>query len=217
MVDFSKTNEWTEKIDELEKRAGIAESVADAKLGPFVPNFDATSEEYFDETEDHARTKVRKIYFALVDVKLRRELIHARRQLHLAYEDLNHENLRASQENLERVKRGAEWVPWMFAAIMAIICVALGAKYFGLYGAIAGAVGGFFAGQGIAASKRREQADEIRDAESEVAQARDGIREHQLTPHWFAATEEESGEPDLHFDEQSVIANRARGRSVRDE
>jgi hypothetical protein len=210
MTDFTVPNALRAKLTTLEERAGIAEQVADANLGPQFPNFRATTEEYFDETEDYARARVRDLYFGVGDLELRKQLIHVNREWRKAYGDMNRKDLAEARKELVNANRGVEWFPWISAAIVAATCVALGAKYFGLYGAIAGALAGFFIGHGVVASKKKEQAGEIARAAANVREAEESLREHEVTPDWFNDSEERTGERDARFDDESVTANRAR-------
>lgn len=213
MIDFTKTTEWAARVEDLEKLAGIAAQIEDAKLGPFIPNFEASSEQYFDETADHLRGKARDLYFAVADTELRRKLIHARRQETQAFRDLQRAGVQDATKELASARRGIDSKPWIVAAVVATTCVVVGAIYFDGTGALAGAVGGFFIGQAVAASARREQASAIAIAESDLADAEETLRDGMLTPDWFSEAEEQSGERDPSFDDESVAYNRARAEA----
>jgi hypothetical protein len=193
----------------LEERAAIADKVNDAQLGPKFPDLDAAPLEYFDTTEDYARRKVRSLYFDVGEASLRKELIAKRRECDLAYTALVGRQLAQTQNGLAKAQQRMHSLPWLGAGCVAAACVAIGAQFFHLYGAIGGALLGFFVGQGMLASARTERAEAVRLAETDLDEELDTVREDELRPDWFNASEERTGEPDDLFDRESVITNRA--------
>lgn len=198
------------ELAELEKRAGISEKVEDANLGPLLPDREASSQQYWDDTEDYARHKVRRLYFEEVaDVELRKAMIAKRRECDSAHDVFVKTELHNARRELNKAKQRSQRLPWLYAGFAAAACVAVGAWFFQLYGAIAGALVGFFAGQGVIASARRERDEAVRSAQSEVDSTLQVMRENKLSPDWFNRSEQSTGERDKEFDYESVIANRA--------
>jgi hypothetical protein len=199
----------------LEDRAGIAEKVADVQLGPKFPDLDATPREYFDTTEDYARRKIRNLYFGVGDASLRKELIAKYRECDLAYTALVGRQVGQAQNGLAKARQRVHSLPWLKAGCVAAACVAIGAQFFQMYGAISGALLGFFVGQGMVASARTERAERVRLAEAELDEELETAREDNLCPDWFNGSEERTGERDELFDLESVITNRASGSADR--
>jgi hypothetical protein len=196
-----------DQIRALEERAGIAKQVEDAQLGPMFPDLEATSDEYFRDVEDHARRKVRKLYFGVQDVDLRKQLIAKNREGDRLHEAVLAAQLQGAREAVARGQREADSQPWGKAGIMAVICVGIGAWLFQLYGAIGGALLGFFLGQSVVARARTERTEALRAAQAELDDEIKGQREVRLRPAWFNAEEARTGERDDSFDHKSVIAN----------
>ena len=196
-----------DELRALEERAGIAKKVEDAQLGPLIPNLEATPDEYFRETEDYARRKVRKLYFGVEDLDLRKALIAKRRECERMHADHLNNELRRAQQALAKAQRRVYSLPWAWAGCLAVIWVAAGAALFQLYGAIAGALVGFFSGQGVIARARSQRTEEVRAAQAEVDEELQGVHAASISPVWFNAGEERTGECDESFNHESVIAN----------
>jgi len=198
-----------DELRALEERAGIAKKVEDAQLGPMFPDLEAAPDEYFRQTEDYARRKVRRLYFAVEDVALRRELIRQRRECDQAHDaHMQRERARA-QQALANAQGRANTLPWLRAGCTAALFVAVGAGLFQLYGAIGGALIGFFAAQGVIARARVQRTEAVRAAQADLDQELENAREDSLSPEWFNASEERTGERDEEFDLESVLTNYA--------
>jgi hypothetical protein len=199
------------ELTELEKRAGIAEKVENAQLGPLFPDLDQSSEEYFKESEYLARRRVRKLYFSLEDAGVRKDLIRKRRECDRAAESYWQSQVAEARQKVEAAQREANSLPWTQAGGVAVLCVAVGAYFFHIYGAIAGGLMGFFLAQGMLAHERSFRGDAERTARAELEEMLKTTRENEATPDWFNASEERSGERDENFDRESVFNPRQRG------
>jgi hypothetical protein len=204
VISNPKIRKVADELVELETKAGIIDKVKDAALGPMFPNLDASSEEYFKEVEDHARRKVRKLYFSLDDVDVRKELIAKRRLFDSLCDADWQKDLATAQQNLTDKQRAAESLSWTRAGCIAVICVGAGSYFFKLYGAIGGGLMGFFLAQGTLASERNLKAAHVRTAQEELEEALKTERANQGTPDWFNYSEERTGERDEDFDRKSV-------------
>jgi hypothetical protein len=193
----------------LETRAGIIEKVKDAELGPFLPNLDASHEEYFKEVEYHARRKIRQLYFGLLDVAVRKELIAKRRQCDSVEAAYWQREVATARQNLEDKERRVHSLPWGWAGSLAVLCVAIGAYFFQIYGAIGGALMGFFLAQGFLAQQRNTGAVSVRAAQEELDEALKTERENEATLAYFNAGEERTGEMDEEFDLKSIYDPRS--------
>jgi len=188
----------------LETSAGIIEKVKDAALGPMFPNLEASSEEYFKDVEYHARRKVRKLYFSLEDVALRKQLIAKRRLFDSLCDADRKKDVATARQNLTDKQKAAGSLSWGWAGSIAVLCVASGGYFFQIYGAIGGALMGFFLAQGFLAQQRNTGAQEVHAAQEELDEALKTERENEATPDWFNASEERTGEKDEDFDRKSV-------------
>jgi len=195
------------ELRELEERAGITKKVEDAQLGPFIPNLEATPTEYELDREDNARRRVRDLYFGVQDVALRKALISKYRECDRLHAQLLSAQLKREYLALEKAKRHLGRLPWAMPAIYAVICVAVGAYFFQLYGAIAGGLVGFFLGQATVAQGRSRATEALRQAQESYDEEVKGQSEVALRPDWFNTTEEHTGDRDEEFDKESVIAN----------
>jgi len=198
------------ELAELEKRAGLAEKVEDAQLGPMFPDVDASPEQYFKESEYFARMRVRNLYFALEDVGARKELIRKRRECDKAAESYRQDKVTTARQDLADAQRRANSLPWTWAGCLAAVCVAVGSYFFQLYGAIGGGLMGFFLAQGMLAGQRISKAEAVRDAQQELDELLESVWGGEAAPSWFNASEAHSGERDEDFDLLSVFSPRQR-------
>src|SRR5450432_2992967 len=110
-IAYAPFKELGDQLRALEDRAGIGEQVEDAQLGPMFPNLDATPEEYFRESEDYARRKVRRLYFAVEDLELRHELIRKRRECDRAHKTQLQRELAKTREALAKAQKQERALP----------------------------------------------------------------------------------------------------------
>jgi hypothetical protein len=207
-VSYEELESLRSKLSQLEQQAGITKKVEDAKLGPFLPDPNWSSAEYFRETEDHARRKVRDLYFAVQDMDLRKQLIATRRACERQFQDNIRAGIAESRAALAKAKASAEsQAPYIKAAVAAAIAVALGAILFQMYGAIAGALVGFFLGLSTLARGKKKRAEVVESVQTLLDVKLKDQRDEGIKPAWFNSSEEQAGERDKHFDRESVIAN----------
>jgi hypothetical protein len=199
-----KLKKLADELAELEKRAGIAEKVEDANLGPMFPNLDATPDEYFKDVADHARRRIRNLYFKLEDSGLRKEMIRKQLAIDAAAGEYWKNKVIAERENLAAAQRRASSLSWTWAGCFAALCVAVGAYFFKLYGAIAGALMGFFFAQGMLESQRNAHAEAVRAAQESLDELLESVAEGDANPALFNASEGRTGERDDDFDLVSV-------------
>jgi hypothetical protein len=192
------------EMAELEKRAGIEQKADSARLGPLFPNLEHSPDEYFKDVESHARRGIRRLYFGIEDLGLRKELIAKHRECDRALEIKWQSDIQAARQKLAIAQRRATSLPWLGAGSLAVLCVAIGAYFFQVYGAIGGALMGFFLGHGNIASHRHTRAEEVRTAQAELDEQLETDRKNAATPDWFNRSEERSGERDEDFDRVSV-------------
>ena len=176
-----------EELRKLEKRARITKQVKAA----FQP--------YFNEPQ------LREVVFSVADLSLRKKLISAYRGNQEAWAAFMQTKLEEGHKKLAKAQRRAASLPWLRAGLLAAFCVAIGATLFELYGAIAGSLVGFFAGQGLIASARKERPEAVRLAQLEVDSRRESASIGPGRP-LFSTSEEETGEPDKPLRVQTSVA-----------
>jgi hypothetical protein len=177
----SARDQRLEELREVERRAGIG---VEAEQLSYRGNYENC-------------LAIRDLYFGVSDTALTCELI----QKWCAYEqaiidDLENDVSEAARR-VERLKEdgGSKW--WVHAAVWGVILVALGAGLFGVYGAIGGALGGYFLGKGVVADGQRRHREELRDARQNLRLQRRDLREYRSDGrNWFTGSEAESGQPE---------------------
>lgn len=171
----------------LEERAGVSEQATKAR-DLAVHAMEWPDEEFYDAKE-RSLAALRQIYFTVPDMALRRELIHLRRESDRAMRSASGAVADASK-HLAALQRQANALPWVWAGLLAAAGVAFGALLFQLYGAIAGALLGFFVAQGLLARARAQRDEAVRAAQAALD------REKRKTSELFSAAEEATGQPD---------------------
>lgn len=195
----------------LEEEAELSEAMERAREGRFIPlgafGEKVTPKEYFADEYDHLRSKTRDAYFSAKDVTLRKRLIAASRKVESRYRQSLEEDFIAANRAVSTARAKTQRQPWGKAAVFGVGAVAIGYWAFGMVGAIAGAVGGFFLGQGVVAESRNEANEELAQASAELEQVQKDKAEQSLMPELFNAGEEFSGERDERVDHESAYAN----------
>jgi hypothetical protein len=191
---------------ELEKRAGIenGEAIRD-EPAHYEHVYDAaepwsdeqraaeTAEEKFHQ--DSITRKLRTLYFAVPDVALRKELIAKYREegtLSLSY--WQQELHDAASALVAARLTGQHW--WIWASVSGVIIIAVGFHFFGLLGAIGGALVGYLNGRRLEREHLRAREAAVADAEREVKDAEKIWNEVRNEPQMFSQREARNGEPD---------------------
>jgi hypothetical protein len=199
----------------LESQAGITQAMERAREGRFIPlgamGDEASPEEYFADEHDHLRDKTRDAYFSVANEALRKQLIATQRNIEKEGRRSLEADVVAANHAVGTAKAKLMQQPWSTAALVAAGTVGIGYWLFSIAGAIAGAVAGFFLGQGIVAAARRSANAELEQAMQELEQARKAQSENALWPESFSIKEEVTGERDSNLDNDSAYANVLRG------
>jgi len=199
------------EVRALEDETGLTALMEKAREGRFIPlgafGEDTTPQEYFADEHDHLRDKTRAAYFSVENKELRKKLIEAQRNVESRLRrSLEEEIVRANRE-IAAATAKAQQQPWAKAALVGVGAVALGYWVFGIAGAIAGAVGGFFLGQGVITQARNEAQALLAQASGALEQAQKDKAENSQMPEFFSRTEEISVNRDKDFDDESAYAN----------
>jgi hypothetical protein len=204
------------EIGTLEEKAGLTDAMERAREGRFIPlgalGEKVSPAEYFADEHDHRRAKTRDAYFTVRDIEVRKELIAATRKLEQSIRESFDEDVIAANREAAAAAAKAQNQPWGKAALLGMSLVAVGYWAFGIAGAIGGAVGGFFLGQGLIAQTRNAASAELAQASHDFEQAQKATTEHSLMPEFLSPAEEWSGERDTLIDDESAYANTLRGQ-----
>lgn len=196
---------------DLEDEAGISIAMTRAREGRVIPlgamGEDASPDEYFADENDYFREKARDAYFSVQDLKLRKRLIAVQRKI-------DSHILRSFDAEIASAKHAASIAtakihnqPWTKAAIFSVSAVAFGFWIFGLAGAIAGAVAGFFLGQGVISQAKSQAIAEVNQATEELTNAQKEREHRSLWPECFSSSEEVLGDREPHLDRESAYEN----------
>ncbi len=195
----------------LEEEAGISKAMERAREGRFIPlgtmGEEASPDEYFADERDYFRRKVRDAYFSVQDVKLRKRLIAAQRKIDSHVMRSFEADIAAANHAVSIATTKVHNERWIKAAGFAVGAVAIGYWAFDLVGAIAGAVGGFFLGQGVVSEAKSNAIAEVKQATQELEIARKEQAQQSLCPECFSSSEEIAGEREQHLDRESAYAN----------
>jgi hypothetical protein len=176
---------WTQKIDALERLAGL-----------HLSNW---AQENYDTTAG-ARRQIRDKYFSVANVEYRKALIVARNEHHAAWQ--NHASIDAENARLELIEAKAfPHGAYNASSFYALIWVYLGWTWFAVPGAIAAAVIAYFAfHQRLAIAKINRRAT-IAQAKLRYDQANAREQKARSAPPVFADDEAKTGERAEYYDE----------------
>jgi hypothetical protein len=194
-----------QELIESETRAGIAEAAEKLRTEP--PNYmgiDDAAEPYSDEQRELEETeekyhqerttrRIRDLYFAVLDVELRKELIAKDREegsLALRYWQQELSDAAAKLETARSMHR--HW--WVWASVWGVALLGAGFYLFGLIGGLAGLLVGYL-------NSRRMEHEALRARDGAVADAERALKEAQETwddvrnqPQTFSQREGKTGE-----------------------
>lgn len=167
---------------ELVQQAGIAEE-AERAVSPHTPlhlDSDAPSGSEQDQREtaeyweDQRRTTarlLRKAVFSVSDVGIRIRLIAKQREIEELRRDLFVQLARDADAALEKARiPRPTW--WIAAAVVGTMQVAVGYHFFGIPGALGGAVTAFFLGRYLEELSKADHNARIRRAENDQKEAK---------------------------------------------
>jgi len=155
------------------------------------------SYDYVSSRIGKVRRRLREVYFAVPDVEQRKVLIMARRMPRRLVCDVLQNELNAVRHQLQTAKHTAQGKPWMIGAAVSIGMVLLGGALAGLYGALAGAVGGFFVGKWLVDDSHKKLMRKLKLVQQDADSLANLLQVCRRAPDWFSEAEENSGERDL--------------------
>ncbi len=170
------------EICELEARAGIAADAKNAREDSFFPlhvlsdtplfteaSFREGEEEFARERSTITR-KIRRLYFSIPDIELRKLLIEKDR----AYTNAHRNWFVASRDDAQQALTRAHSVRrhwWVSAAFYGVLLVLGGYFFFKIPGALAGVVAAIFLGRGIEEKARQTRDKAIKSAQENLSSA----------------------------------------------
>ncbi|ADE11801.1 hypothetical protein [Sideroxydans lithotrophicus] len=170
-----KIKELSALIGVLEKKANITEEVK------------------------HARTsgspdKFRDAYYSVDDLELRKRLITTTGELDQLYLQQCELAVASATEELARATDKSKQQPWPLAIAAYVGPMVVGQWGFGLFGAVGGAVGGYFLGQWVISATKKEDAQAVAQAQKILAAAQRRNEASKVEPYLFSAAEQAGGE-----------------------
>jgi hypothetical protein len=211
---IARQQEARDRIVALETEAGIRDGAVRAHEGPFfpisytnpeMPRADARDMEY-----DYRREAIRDLYFKVTDDNSRKALIAAQVEFNRGGDGLTELQIHEAREDLSVARRKSPMMPWIYGALVGVMCVVAGQRWFGTVGLVGGGVAGVLLGLGISAQARAGLETEIRLADASLAELIETNTKDAHIPPYFTAQEAATGVRDTAFDRQSAMGNRAR-------
>lgn len=197
-----------DKLDELEAQAGIKNDADRAREGSLFPlGIDGEKvdpEAYFADEADHVRRSIRRTYFAVEDLELRRQLIKEYRTIDEIRASFAVKDIQQSRNEVEKAKNAVRRLPWGTGLIIALICYAIG-RYNDEQ--IGGAVVGMFMGLGFIWNSKGDAEKTLDQAEADFKQVERDHRIRKLYPETFSGPEAYNGKSDQVFDSESAYGN----------
>ena len=156
----ARLTELGAELRTLEAKAGLTERMREAQ------------ERYHGDSKEQShfywRPIIREAYFSVVDPELRSALINKCAQCDSELEGLRDDELLELRQALEAATLAVDHLPWRWAAVVAIVPVAVGTVIAGVAGAFGGAVAGIFLGQGVMHKGKVSRAVAVRRAQAEL-------------------------------------------------
>lgn len=192
---------------DLEAAAGLTKAMERAREGSFMPDFEASSDEYFAEEHDAVRQMTRDAYFSVGDLDARKSLIVAHRKMEEEVLSVEAQQMAEAERDLARAQEQELSAPYGAAAMWAVAFVGIGYGVFGLPGAMAGMVAGFFMGMNTLSTAKREAQGNIKRARDAADDMRQSSALSALRPAFFSLDEELLGERQPEIDRHSAYSN----------
>jgi hypothetical protein len=178
------------ELAELEAEAGIADAAETLRSKP--ESYDRT---YEISHEENINRNLRKLYFSVRDVGLRRDLIRADQE---GADTLRHFWRQHLSDAADRQKaaRSANKFWWVWASICGAILIGLGFLFFGLVGALAGLLAGYLWSRQMEQGALRGRQRAIADADARLRYAEQTWKEARSEKQRFSQREAQTGEAD---------------------
>jgi hypothetical protein len=167
--------EQAELIDSLEEKAGIREAVKHAR-------------------ETGSPDKLRDAYFSVPDVDLRNQLISTTRRLDQLYLEQCEAEVASAQARVQLAIDKTKKHPWHLTVAASLGSVVIGNWIFGLFGAIAGALLGYYLGEWAISVVKKEDIQSVEQAKHSLVSAQKRDEESRVDPYLFSEAEQQGNE-----------------------
>lgn len=196
------------ELVELEAEAGIADAAERLRSEP------ASNHLIYDPAEPHEDQMrkmaqnwesshekriipdLRKLYFSVRDVGLRRDLIRADQEVADTLRQFWQQHLFDAADR-QKAAQSANKFWWVWASIWGAILIGLGFHFFGLVGALAELLAGYLLSRQMEHSALKDRQNAIADADSRHRYAEQTWKGARGEKQKFSQREAETGEPDL--------------------
>lgn len=167
-----------DEISRLLDRAGIRDQYEDVRHAEY----------------GYRRMSMRRLFFGVADVAVRKRLIGLTREIEALMLRLIEDERATATRMLQAAERTAVMGSWGLAAAIAGVSVAIGHLIFALPGAIGGALVGYFLGRGYIEASKLKAASDVQRAKArldEIGRHSEGLPHK---PELFSESEAETGE-----------------------
>jgi hypothetical protein len=170
-----KIKELSALIGLLEKKADITEAAMSARTSGSPDKF-------------------RDVYYSVTDHELRKQLISTTGVLDQLYLQQCEFAVASATDELTKATEKSKQQPWPLAIAAYVGPMVVGQWGFGFFGAVGGAVGGYFLGQWVISATRKEDAQAVAQAQKLLAAAQRRNEASKVEPYLFSAAEQAGGE-----------------------
>jgi hypothetical protein len=167
--------EQADLISALAEKAGITEAVKHAR-------------------ETGAPEKLRDAYYSVRDADLRKQLITITGKLDQLYLDKCDLDVSAARARVEKAIDKYKRHPWHLSVAASLGMVVIANWIFGLFGAIAGALIGYYLGEWAISVVKKENFQAIEREKHSLMAAQKRNEESKVDPYLFSASEQQGGE-----------------------
>jgi hypothetical protein len=167
--------EQADLISSLEEKAGIVEAVKHAR-------------------ETGSPEKLRDAYYSVSDIELRNQLISTTAKLDRLYLEQCEAEESSAKAAVTRAIEKTKKHPWHLTVAASLGSVIIGNWLFGLFGAIAGALIGYYLGEWAIAHVKKEDRESVEHAKHRLVSAQKRNEASKVDPFLFSEAEQQGSE-----------------------
>ena len=167
--------EQADLIATLEEKAGITEAVKHAR-------------------ESGSPDKLREAYYSVSDEEIRNQLIATTGKLDRLYLEKCEQDVLSAKAVVTRAIEKTKKHPWHLSIAASLGSVIIGNWIFGLFGAIAGALIGYYLGEWAISAVKKEDLQNIEHAKISLMSAMKRNEDSKVDPYLFSDSEQQGGE-----------------------
>ena len=167
--------EQADLISSLEEKAGIMEAVRHAR-------------------ETGSPEELRDAYYSVPDIELRNQLISTTGKLDRLYLEKCEAEESSAKASVEKAIEKTQKHPWHLTVAASLGLVIIGNWLFGLFGAIAGALIGYYLGEWATSFVKKEDRESVEHAKHMLVSAQKRKEESKVDPFLFSESEQQGNE-----------------------